>query len=152
MKNKDMDEFKDVRWIQRFNNYRNALRRLEEAGDIVNVAMSSPLNHESVQLLKEGLLQRFEFTQELAWKVMKDYLEYQGAESIMGSRDAFRQSLKLGLISDDRWLNSITDRNITSHAYDESKAGVIYDNVRKVYLPLFLEFEQKMMVIVEDEF
>lgn len=147
-----MDESKDVRWIQRFNNYRNALRRLEEAKDIVSGAMSSPLNHNSVQLLKEGLLQRFEFTQELAWKVMKDYLEYQGAESIMGSRDAFRQSLKLGLISDERWLNSITDRNITSHAYDESEAGVIYDNVCKVYLPLFLEFEQKMMAIVEDEF
>ncbi len=152
MKNKDMDESKDVRWIQRFNNYRNALRRLEEAKDIVSGAMSSPLNHDSVQLLKEGLLQRFEFTQELVWKVMKDYLEYQGVESVMGSRDAFRQSLKLGLISDERWLNSITDRNITSHAYDESEAGVIYDNVCKVYLPLFLEFEQKMMAIVEDEF
>lgn len=147
-----MDESKDVRWLQRFNNYRNALRRLEEAGDIVSVAMSSPLSHESVQLLKEGLLQRFEFTQELAWKVMKDYLEYQGVESVMGSRDAFRQSLKLGLITDDRWLNSITDRNITSHAYDESEAGVIYDNVCKVYLPLFLDFEQKMMAISEDEF
>lgn len=145
MKNMDMDESKDLRWIQRFNNYRNALRRLEEAKDIVSGAMSSPLNHDSVQLLKEGLLQRFEFTQELVWKVMKDYLEYQGVESVMGSRDAFRQSLKLGLISDERWLNSITDRNITSHAYNESEVDMMYKNVCSTYIPLFLEFEQKMM-------
>lgn len=136
-----------MRWFQRLSNYRNALRRLEEAGDIVRGAMSSPLNHESVQLLKEGLLQRFEFTQELAWKVMKDYLEYQGAESVMGSRDAIRQSLKLGLISDDRWLNSITDRNITSHAYDELQVDMMYKNICSAYIPLFLEFEHKMMIL-----
>ncbi len=146
-----MYESKDIRWIQRLNNYRSALRRLEEAGDIIMAAMSSPMSRESLQLLKEGLLQRFEFTQELAWKVMKDYLEYQGMENILGSRDTFRQALRAGLISDERWLNSITDRNITSHAYDESEAGVIYDNVCKVYLPLFLEFEQKMMIVVENE-
>ena len=146
-----MYESKDIRWIQRLNNYRSALRRLEEAGDIIMAAMSSPMSRESLQLLKEGLLQRFEFTQELAWKVMKDYLEYQGMENILGSRDTFRQALKVGVISDEKWLNSITDRNITSHAYDESEAGVIYDNVCKVYLPLFLEFEQKMMIVVENE-
>lgn len=137
----------DIRWRQRFQNFQNALRRLNEAGEIVNRASGSPIPAESVQLLKEGLLQRFEFTQELAWKVMKDYMEYQGIPGLMGSRDTFRNALKLGIINDERWLNSITDRNITSHAYDESEAGIIYDNVRDVYLPLFKEFESKMIEI-----
>lgn len=139
-----MEDPKDMRWKQRFYNYQSALSRLEEAASIVSESISEPLPREAVQLLKEGLLQRFEFTQELAWKVIKDYLLYQGTEGIMGSRDAFRTALKLGLISDERWLNSITDRNITSHAYDESEAGIIYDNVIKVYIPLFKEFQQKM--------
>ena len=143
-----MEDSKDIRWIQRFNNFRNALARLAEAGEIVSEADASPIPKESIQLLKEGLLQRFEFTQELAWKVIKDYLEYQGTEGIMGSRDAFRTALKLGLISDSRWMNSITDRNITSHAYDESEAGIIYDNVIMVYLPLFREFERTMQSFI----
>lgn len=135
----------DIRWIQRFDNYQKALARLQEAADIVSNAISSPIDRNSIQLLKEGLLQRFEFTQELAWKTIKDYLEFQGEENIMGSRDAFRHALRLGIINDDRWLNSITDRNITSHAYDESEAGIIYDNVIKVYLPLFINFQKKMI-------
>lgn len=139
-----MKAFADIRWIQRFDNYNKALARLQEAADIVSNAIASPIGSDSIQLLKEGLLQRFEFTQELAWKVIKDYLEFQGEENIMGSRDAFRQALKLGIITDTRWLNSITDRNITSHAYDESEAGIIYDNVINVYIPLFIEFQKKM--------
>lgn len=139
-----MKAFADIRWIQRFDNYNKALARLQEAADIVSNAIASPIGSDSIQLLKEGLLQRFEFTQELAWKVIKDYLEFQGEENIMGSRDAFRQALQLGIITDNRWLNSITDRNITSHAYDESEAGIIYDNVIKVYIPLFIEFQKKM--------
>lgn len=142
-----MQELKDIRWKQRFANYRSALSRLNDAARIVTDAIAGPIPPESVQLLKEGLLQRFEFTQELAWKVIKDYLEYQGTQGIMGSRDAFRNALKIGLISDERWLNSITDRNITSHAYDESEAGIIYDNVIKVYLPIFKEFEEKMLTL-----
>ena len=50
-----------------------------------------------------------------------------------------------GIISDERWLNSITDRNITSHAYDETEAGIIYDNVMDVYIPLFVAFEKYMI-------
>ena len=147
-----MTDTLDIRWRQRFQNYRNALNRLIEAGDIVGKAISGFSPADSVQLLKEGLLQRFEFTQELAWKVMKDYLEYQGIAGITGSRDAFRLALKAGLISDERWMNSITDRNITSHAYDESEAGIIYDNVRDVYLPLFKEFESVMLNLINDKY
>lgn len=111
---------------------------------IVNDKISVPgLDEDSLQLLKEGLIQRFEFTQELAWKVIKDYLAYQGITDIIGSRDAFRHGLQEGLITDARWMNSINDRNITSHAYDESEVGIIYDNIVKVYVPLFKDLKSR---------
>ena len=140
-----MAEILDIRWRQRFQNFQNALKRLSEAEKIIAAVIGGSVHNSELQLLKEGLLQRFEFTQELAWKVMKDYMEYQGIEGITGSRDTFRNALKLGIISDERWLNSITDRNITSHAYDETEAGIIYDNVMDVYLPLFVAFEKYMI-------
>ncbi len=140
-----MAEALDVRWRHRFQNFRSALKRLSEAEYIIGEALGGQIREAELQLLKEGLLHRFEFTQELAWKVMKDYMEYQGIEGITGSRDAFRNALKLSIISDERWLNSITDRNITSHAYDETEAGIIYDNVREVYIPLFVAFEKYMI-------
>ena len=69
----------------------------------------------SDELLKEGLIQRFEYTHELAWKVMKDYAEYQGYTDVRGSRDALRQALQMGLINDAVWMDSIEDRNLISH-------------------------------------
>ena len=71
--------------MQRFDNYRKALRLLGQAVEIVSQRVNGD---EAVEdLLKEGLIQRFEYTHELAWKVMKDYAEYQGYTDIRGSRD-----------------------------------------------------------------
>ena len=64
-------------------------------------------------------IQRFEYTHELAWKVMKDYAEYQGYSDIRGSRDAIRKALEINLIFDRRWMESVEDRNLTSHNYDD---------------------------------
>ena len=102
-------EEKDIRWVQRFSNFRKALNRLEQAVKILSEQMES--NQEVDELLKEGLIQRFEYTHELAWKVMKDYAEYQGYTEIRGSRDAFRKAFEMNIISDKRWMNSIEDRN-----------------------------------------
>ncbi len=88
-------------------------------------------------LLKEGLIQRFEYTRELAWKVMKDFAEYQGYTEIRGSRDAFRIALQMGLIEDSAWMDSIADRNLTSHNYDEDVAEEVYQSVVEKYHPLF---------------
>ena len=96
---------KDIRWIQRFANYRKALSRLSQAVDI----LSGQENGELDDLLKEGLIQRFEYTHELAWKVMKDYAEYQGYSDIRGSRDAIRKALEINLIFDRRWMGRAAD-------------------------------------------
>ena len=70
-----MVEEKDIRWIQRFDNYRKALRRLKQAVKILSGKPGVDGEDEVDDLLKEGLIQRFEYTHELAWKVMKDYAE-----------------------------------------------------------------------------
>ena len=89
-------------------------------------------------------LQRYEFTHELAWKLMKDYLEYMGISGIVGSRDAIRYALQNGLIDDDRWMDSIVDRNITSHNYNQEIAIEIAGRIISIYQPLFDKFLQVM--------
>ena len=105
----------DIRWQQRFSNYRKALAKLIQAVDLLSVQIE---RDESVaELLQEGLIQRFEYTHELAWKVMKDYAEYQGYTDVRGSRDAIRKALEMNLIDDRRWMETIEDRNLTVHNY-----------------------------------
>jgi nucleotidyltransferase substrate binding protein (TIGR01987 family) len=135
-------EDKDVRWIQRFSNYRKALIQLGKAVNIVSVVSNSTSDQND--LLAEGLIQRYEYTHELAWKVMKDYEEYQGITDIMGSRDAIRVALRAGILDDDRWMDTISDRNLTSHNYDDETAKHIVNNIINVYYPLFVKFETTM--------
>lgn len=137
---------KDIRWIQRFNNYRRALAKLSAA--VNTMTSESDFSSDIDELLKEGLIQRFEYTHELAWKVMKDYAEYQGYTEIRGSRDAFRKGLMMDIIDSPDWMDSIEDRNLTSHNYDEDTANEIYEEIISKYYPLFVKFEQKMLTLV----
>ena len=134
----------DIRWQQRFSNYQKALARLSEAVNVLNECDNVGSEQD---LLKEGLIQRFEYTHELAWKVMKDYLEYQGYVDIRGSRDAIRKSLELNILSDRRWMATIEARNLTSHNYDDETADNIYHEIMEVYFPLFIDFEAKMLTL-----
>lgn len=132
----------DIRWLQRFNNYRKALARLSQAVKLMSQQIA--FNDEIDELLKEGVIQRFEYTHELAWKVMKDYAEYQGYTDIRGSRDAIRRAFEMGLIDDKRWMESIESRNLTSHNYDDEVASEIYETIMQLYYPLLCNFEEKM--------
>ena len=136
-----------IRWQQRFNNYRKALVKLTQAVELLSDRIE---REEAVdELLQEGLIQRFEYTHELAWKVMKDYAEYQGYTDVRGSRDAIRKALEMGLVDDRRWMETIEDRNLTVHNYDNEIASEIYAHIMKIYYPLFMSFEQKMQSLVE---
>ena len=136
-----------IRWQQRFSNYRKALVKFNQAVGL----LSKHIEHEDTvnELLQEGLIQRFEYTHDLAWKVMKDYAEYQGYTDIRDSRDAIRKSLEMNLIDDKRWMNTIEDRNLTVHNYDNEIASEIYDNIMNIYAPLFVAFESKMQSLIE---
>lgn len=136
-------EEKDIRWIQRFSNYRRALAKFNQAVEIVSDQMD--WGEDVDDLLEEGLIQRFEYTHELAWKVMKDYAEYQGHTNIQGSRDAFRKALEMGIIDDERWMESIKYRNLTSHNYDDETAQNVLTAIIEVYAPLLNAFEKKML-------
>lgn len=138
---------KDIRWEQRFANFVKAMDKLQQSVEYIqhiNIAdtdLGSVLN----EMVKEGLIQRFEYTHELAWNVMKDYAEYQGNSTVGGSRDASREAFKLQLISNGQvWMDMIGSRNKTSHTYNEETANEIYAKILNEYYPAFLEFKKRM--------
>lgn len=140
---------RDIRWIQRLDNYAKALSKFNEA---VELYKDNPNIQEGLKdLLKEGLVQRFEYTQELAWNVMKDYESYQGETEIHGSRDAIRKALSIGIIEDSKWMNTIADRNSTSHNYDDDAIDIIIDSIINIYHPLFNMFAERMQAIANKE-
>jgi nucleotidyltransferase substrate binding protein (TIGR01987 family) len=128
----------DIRWQQRFQNFLKAFSLLEEA-------VIKYQNEGISDLEEQGLIQRFEFTHELAWNVLKDYFEYQGNADITGSRDATREAFNKGLIDDgDGWMEMIKSRNKSSHTYNEETAKEIAKNVVEWYYGLFLNLKDRM--------
>ncbi len=122
----------DIRWQQRFNNYTKALAQLREA---VALAQQRPLS----KLEQQGLIQGFEFTHELAWKTLKDFLENRGVQDLYGSKDVTRHAFKVGLIEKGQvWMDMIQSRNLTSHTYNEATAAQIAAAILRDY---FSEFE-----------
>lgn len=118
----------EIRWQQRFQNYQKALGQLTSA--------LSQYDEHAEALIKEGILQRFEFTHELAWKMLKDYLEYEGHQGITGSRSASRLAFSLGLVSDGQiWMDMIESRNRTVHTYDERVLEQEFAKVQQAYAP-----------------
>jgi nucleotidyltransferase substrate binding protein (TIGR01987 family) len=106
----------DLRWLQRFENFQRALLVLERG---VRLAQSRELS----ELEQQGLIQGFEFTHELAWNLLKDYLTYQGIEGVVGSRDASRLAFQNGLVSEgETWMAMIRSRNQSSHTYNLEQA------------------------------
>src|SRR5690606_5966058 len=94
----------------------------------------------------------FEFTHELAWKVMQDFAKDQGNTEIRGSKDAIRYAAQINLIENaHQWMEMILDRNKTSHTYNEETASQIFVNIIVSYLPLLHKFEFKMEEIRSGE-
>lgn len=149
----------DIRWLQRFSNYKKALRKLEDSVDYVtnHITKESLDTGEEfgliqIDLIKQGLIQSFEFTHELAWNVIKDYVHYQGNQSVRGSRDATREGFSMGLIEDgDVWMEMIRSRNQTSHTYDEETADEIFNKIINDYLAAFVSFKEKMEEIKNEK-
>lgn len=136
----------DIRWQQRFSNYRKALAQLAEA---VELSQQRPLT----RLEQQGLIQGFEYTYELAWNVFKDFLVNQGNKNMYGSRDAIREAFKAELIADgEGWMAMFKDRNMTSHTYNEDTANEITEKIIARYFRLLLEFEAKAMELTGDDY
>lgn len=127
----------DIRWIQRFQNYRQALARLSEAVELSRQRALSELE-------EQGLIQAFEFTHELAWNVLKDYLEAQGFVEIIGSKNATRQAFKNSLLEDgEAWMDMIKARNLTSHTYQDKIAEDIVKDILGRFHPALIAMERR---------
>lgn len=125
---------------ERVKEYRKAVLRLKKALD---EDMSNPLVY-------DGVIQRFESTYELAWKLMKAYLEYEGIASVNSPRSAFKEAFAAGLIFDgDVWIDMINAHNLTVHTYNEQMAKEIYDMVKQKFYRSFAAFANKMVGMLE---
>lgn len=126
----------DIRWRQRFDNYQRAFKTLESA---IELAATRELS----DLEKQGVIQGFEFTHQLAWNVLKDYLEEQGETDILGSKDAIRLAFKTGLIeSGDDWMLMIKARNLSSHTYNVPIANDVFRQITTQFYPAFIQMNQ----------
>lgn len=119
---------KDIRWIQRFNNFKKSLKQLD--GAIALIA-----KRDLSDLEKQGVIQAFEYNYELAWNVLKDFYENQGEQNIQGSRDAIKLAFKRGIITNgDVWMSMIRSRALTSHTYnEETTLEILKDIIEKYY-------------------
>lgn len=126
----------EERLKERFKDYKNALVRLNESCSL------DPNN----DIVIDGVIQRFEFTFELSWKLIKLYLEYVGLGEENSPRNVIKLAYKAGILSDgDAWINMMIDRNKTSHIYDAALANEIYNNIKSKHTKLLEELLEKMV-------
>lgn len=138
-------ENNDIRWIQRFDNYSKALSQLSNA---IKLAGERDLSN----LEEQGLIQAFEFTHELAWKTLKDFLHDRGNKEIYGSKDAVREAFKYGLVNEGEiWMDMIKNRNRTSHAYNEETAKEITEAILNDYHIEFEKLHQKLSRLISKQ-
>ena len=127
----------DIRWKQRFDNFQRALHQL-------TLAMALKAQRPLSDLEKQGLIQGFEFTHELAWNVLKDYLEMEGIQGLVGSRSTAREAFKRGLVLDGEvWMDMIEKRNLSSHTYNQAVADTMVVSIAERYYPAFCELQQR---------
>ena len=130
---------KDVRWLQRLSNFSKALAQLDEAMELMQLRQLSRLE-------KQGVIQAFEYSYELAWNTLRDFLLWQGIEGIIGSRDTIREAFSQGLIEEGQgWMNMLADRNRTSHTYNEETAEAILSNISQQHHALLKALENVLL-------
>ena len=127
------------RFKQRLNEFSNALERLKEG-------LTKSADDD---LYIDGILQRFEFTFELSWKTIKDYMEYQGIITKIGSpREIIKTGFAEGIIDDgEAWIKMMLSRNTLSHIYDEITSRNIYKEIKSEYVELFEKLENKLKAL-----
>lgn len=131
---------KDIRWQQRFSNYKKALAQLKKFID----------KGELSELEELGLIKSFEYVYELGWNVLKDFLENKGQTNIFGSRDAIRMAFNLGLIDDgEGWMEMYKSRIKTSHTYNEDTAKEVVEDILANYYDIFVELEKKLQSLIQ---
>jgi len=129
-----MDEFKDIRWKQRFENFHKVYILLQKYSDKEDLS----------ELEQAGIIQFFEMTFELAWKVLKDYLESDGY-MVKSPRETIKQAFQNEIINDGHiWMEALSARNLTTHTYDQKLIKKLIDDIVKVYFPELSKMHDKL--------
>lgn len=125
-------DYQDVRWQQRFQNFNKTMVHLEQAMQIKNPDW----------LQKAGIIQLFEMSVELAWKMLKDFLEEQGFQDVKSPKASVKKVFETGIITQGHeWMHLLEDSNLTVHTYDETRADELYQLIEKKYFPLLKELQ-----------
>jgi len=125
----------NTRLVQKYAYFSKAVLRLRE---VLEAGTES-------DFVYDAAIQRFEFTYELGWKLLKAFMAYSGIAEVNTPREAFKEAFAAGLIHDgELWIEMIKDRNLTAHTYDEAEAVKIYNRVREMYFALFEKLEKKL--------
>ena len=129
-----MDNLKDIRWKQRFENF-------DKSYKLLNKYAKQPI---TTELERAGIIQFFEMTFELAWKVLKDYLEAQ-EYLVKSPRETVKQAFQIGLIDNGHvWMDALSNRNLTKHTYDEELANKMTNEIITMYLPELDKMYEKL--------
>ena len=128
------------RWLYRFNNYKRAFSLLKKAIELMET-------RELSELEKEGVVQRFEYTMELSWKVMKDYLESENVVfDQVTPRTVIRTAFEANFINDgELWMEMLDARNLMSHEYELEEFEQLVDDLRNRYIDAFSTLNQKLV-------
>ena len=129
-----MENLKEIRWKQRFENFDKSYKLLKKYS-----------NQEiTTELERAGIIQFFEMTFELAWKVLKDYIESEGY-MVKSPRETVKQAFQIGLIDNGHvWIDALSNRNLTTHTYDEELAIKMTSEILDAYLPELDKMYEKL--------
>ena len=131
----------DIRWLQSLRNFSKAIALLREIVHENEDILALPA------IVKEGTIQRFEYTFELAWKTLKAKIEYDGLAIETGSpRYVFKLAAQKSYINNlEQWLNMIGDRNLMSHTYDPKKFDLVLQNLKLNYMEMLDELYARLI-------
>lgn len=138
----------NIRWKQRFNNFSKAYKLLDSVFKEMKVDELSLLE-------QEGVIQRFEYTYELAWKTLKDYLEYSGNLNNIDitARNVFKEAYSVGIIKDQNiFIDMMLSRNLLLHTYDFAKFKEVIIKIENDYLNVLEDLYNFFMKKLEEDY
>ena len=128
-------ENQDIRWQQRFDNFKKAFAQLDKA------VQQGDFN----ELERQGLIKAFEYSYELAWNTLRDFLINKGYTDVIGSKDSFRLAFQLGIIENGNgWMEMVKSRKLTSHTYNLETAESVEEAIETNYHKMFKQLIERL--------
>lgn len=135
------------RWVQRFQNFDGALVLMRIALELLDED-NDRLDPEVVRIMREGAIQRFEYTFELAWKTLKDYLEWRKVTlERKGPADVIKAAFDAGYIEEGQdWMDALDARNEMSHVYRQQAFERVLVELRARFHARFEDLHEMLLL------